>query len=253
MTRRTIAVAVVAVLALSAACNGAGNDATPDELRISAASSLTEAFTELGKRFEADHPGVKVVFNFASSATIAEQIIEGAPTDVVATADETTMAALTKARVVGAASVFARNRLALLVESGNPLGLTGLGDLGRSDVLFVLCNPAAPCGRLGALALSKAGVTAKPASLEENVKAVVSKVVLGEADAGIVYATDALAVSPLADGIVIDEATDPELVARYLMAVTVDVAVPEPAAEWVAFVRSTVGQTILIDKGFTSP
>lgn len=253
MRARPVLLALVAALVTASACSNDGPARSAQELRISAASSLTEVFTELGKRFEADHAGVNVVFNFGSSATITEQVIQGAPTDVVATADETTMETLTAAEAVTTPSVIARNRLALLVETGNPLGLAGLRDLARSDVLFVMCNESAPCGRLGALALSKAGVTARPASFEENVKAVVSKVVLGEADAGIVYATDALAASPSADGIVIDEAADPELVARYVMAITVEASAPEVAAEWVAFVKSPAGQSILIDKGFTSP
>jgi molybdate transport system substrate-binding protein len=145
--------------------------------------------------------------------------------------------------------VIARNRLAILVEKGNPKAVDGLPDLSKPDIVTVLCAPEVPCGRFGAAALAAAGVTAKPASLEENVKAVVSKVVLGEADAGIVYATDVQAAGTQADGIAIDGA--PEAV--YPIAVTTAATNRDAAEAWIALVRSKEGRAVLAARGFLEP
>ncbi|MGH9280146.1 MAG: molybdate ABC transporter substrate-binding protein, partial [Acidimicrobiales bacterium] len=197
MRRVVVATMALAILAaLAAAC---GDDASAGgSVTVLAAASLTEPFTSIGRRFEAANPGTKVTFSFDASSTLVQQVKAGAPADVLATADEATMKQATDAAAVGAPAVFAHNRLAILVAAGNPKGVRGLSDLGRSDLIVVLCAPEVPCGRFGAQALDRAGVSARPRSLEPNGKGVVSKVTLGEADAGIVYVTDARAAGPKA-------------------------------------------------------
>jgi molybdate transport system substrate-binding protein len=229
------------------------NDATHGELHVFAASSLTEAFTAMGQRFESTHRGLKVTFSFAASSTLAQQIDDGAPADVYVSADERDMALVTDAGGATDPKAIARNRLAIVVDKDNPKHITGLSDLAKHDVVFVLCAPEVPCGRLGAAALAAAGVTAKPASLEENVKAVVSKVTLGEADAGIVYATDVKAAGDDARGVAIEGADDPSLEAVYPMAVTKQVANQAAARAWIDYVLSADGQATLAGYGFLAP
>lgn len=254
--RRFAVVVVVALGLLLAACGGAPEEAKPDmtgTLTVFAASSLTEAFTELGRAFEADHPGLEVTFNFGASSALAQQLNEGGAADVFVSADEANMNKVIDAGNAIAPQVIARNRLSILVEKGNPKGITGLADLAEADVVTVLCAPEVPCGRFAAAALAKASVTVKPASLEENVKGVVAKVTLGEADAGIVYVSDVQAAADKAEGVDIDIADDPALEAVYPMAVTKDPANAEAAEAWLELVRSDDGQETLASFGFLSP
>jgi molybdate transport system substrate-binding protein len=261
VTRRLF-VAVLAVGLLGAGCSNDNDTATPPtvaadslvgELHVAAAASLTEAFTALGKAFEAAHPAVRVTFNFAASSGLAEQINQGAPTDVFVAADDAAMKKVIDAGNAADARTIARNRLAILVEKGNPKGIAGLADLAKPGVVFVLCAPEVPCGRFGAAALAKASVKATPASLEGNVKAVVSKVTLGEADAGIVYVTDVKAAGRNAEGVDIDVADDPALEAVYPMAVMKASTNREAAAAWIDFVLSAKGRATLRTYGFIAP
>jgi molybdate transport system substrate-binding protein len=247
--------ALLAVLGLAAAsCGGSEkSNARSANVQVFAASSLTEAFTAMSTTFESQHPGVKVTFNFAASSALAQQINDGAPADVFVSADEPNMTKVIDAGNASAPTPVARNRLALLVEPGNPKGITGLADLARPGVVFVLCAPEVPCGKVGAAALTKANVTAQPASLEENVKAVVSKVTLGEADAGIVYATDVRAAGDKAQSVDIDVADDPSLEAVYPIAVTKTGATNDAARTWVDYVLSGDGQSTLASFGFLPP
>lgn len=250
--------ALIALLALVAAGCGEDDkaiaaDALSGDLRVSAAASLTEAFTEMGKAFEAEHPGVKVTFNFAASSALAQQVNEGGPADVLVSADEPNMKKVSSTDNASDPRTIARNRLAILVEKANPKNITGLADLGRSGLVFVVCAPEVPCGKFGAAALAKANVTAKPASLEENVKAVVSKVALGEADAGIVYVTDVKAARDKAQGVEIDIADDVALEAVYPIAVTKAAANRDAATAWIEYVLSDDGQKTLARYGFLSP
>ena len=234
---------LVVVLVL-AACGGGGDDRVT--ITVLAASSLSEAMTELGAAFERTGDA-DVTFSFGGSSALVEQVNQGVHADVLATADRSNMERVDDA---GAVTEVARNRLAIVVEPGNPKRITGLADLGRDDVVLVLCAPEVPCGRFGALALEKAGVTVEASSLEENVKGVVSKVTLGEADAGIAYATDVEAAGDDADGVDIDIADDPELEAVYPMAVLAQSEHPDDAAAFVAFVAGPEGQRILAAHGF---
>jgi molybdate transport system substrate-binding protein len=251
------------VLLLTAACGGGSSarakststktDALSGSVLVLAAASLTEAFTELGKAFEAEHPNAEVTFSFAASSALAEQINQGAPADVFASADQASMKKVTDTAHADDPKVFARNRLSILVEKGNPKGVTNLADLAKPGITLVLCAPEVPCGRYAAAALAKAEVAAKPVSLEENVKAVVSKVTLGEADVGIVYVTDVKAAAGKAQGVAIDIAGDPGLEAVYPIAVTDAATNPEAARAWVRFVLSGAGQATLKRSGFLAP
>ncbi len=184
--------------------------------------------------------------NFGGSAALATQITQGAPADVFASADQPNMQKVVAAGYVSAAAVFATNRLQVVVGHGNPKGIHSLADLARPGLVLVLCAPAVPCGAYGAQALSKAGVTVHPASQEQDVKAVVTKVHLGEADAGIVYRTDVRAAGSGVEGV--DIPAEQNVTAAYPIAVLKG-AVPA-AGGFVDFVRSPQGQRILAGFGF---
>ncbi len=225
----------------------------PGTLRVLAAASLTEAFTALADEYETEHQGVRIEPIFAASSALARQVNDGAPFDVFASADETSMRKVTDAGNATAPRGFARNRLAILVGKGNPKAIRSLTDLAAPGVVFLLCAPEVPCGRVGVAALDEAGVKAEPASLEENVKGVVSKVTLGEADAGIVYDTDVRVAGDRAEGVGIDIAGDPAFTTKYSIAVTEQADDVEAAREWVDFVLSERGQRTLSRFGFLSP
>ncbi|MDP8975500.1 MAG: molybdate ABC transporter substrate-binding protein [Actinomycetota bacterium] len=237
-------------MTLSTACTGSETASKVRTVRVSAAASLTEAFTELAEGYEAAHPGLRIETNFGASSALAQQVNVGAPVDVLATADEVSMKGVTDTGNAAVPTIFARNRLALLVARGNPKVITGLADLARPGVVFVSCAPEVPCGRLAVAALGKGGAKARPASLEENVKGVVSKVTLGEADAGIVYATDLKAVGDRAEGMEMDFGGDPALAAVYQIAVTRQAGDVEAARGWVDFVLSEAGRQALARFGF---
>jgi molybdate transport system substrate-binding protein len=226
---------VLALLPLVAACGGGDDDSS---ITVLAASSLTDAFGDLRDAYDGH-----VVLSVAASSALVEQANAGAPADVIVTADEATFDRLTD---VGAPTIIARNRLAILVERGNPKGIERLDDLARDDVVFVLCAAQVPCGRLGAQALEDAGVTTETASLEEHAKGVVAKVALGEADAGLAYVTDA---TDDVDAIELDDAP----ATAYPIGVLGQSADPEAARAFVDFVASDAGQAILRDHGFLAP
>ena len=219
---------------------------------VFAAASLTESFTELGEVFEAANPAAAVVLNFASSSALVRQITEGAPADVFASADPVNMAELTATGGHGnEPATFAENELRIIVPPGNPAGISGLVDLARRDVLWVTCAPEVPVGAYTEEALRAAGVTATPASYEENVKAVVAKVTLGEADAGVVYATDVAAAGSAAEGVAIPP--DQNVVARYPITTVAGAPNPEGAAAFVDLVLSDEGREVLRSFGFRAP
>lgn len=248
----------LALLAVLVACSSGGKPATAPAarsdpegtVRVFAASSLTDGFRAMAEPFEDAHRDLHVTFSFAASSAIVQQVAAGAPADVVATADEVTMRALTDHGDAISPRAMARNRLTILVGKGNPLRITGLADLARPDVVVVLCAPEVPCGRLTRAALDAAGVEVEPASREENVRAVAAKVVLGEADAGIVYTTDVQALGEDAESVEIDVAARPGLEAVYSIAVTREAENPSGAQAWVDFVLSDEGQGVLARMGF---
>jgi molybdate transport system substrate-binding protein len=189
---------------------------------------------------------------FDSSAALAEQVAQGAPADVLATADEESMESVVgRGGTAGSPSFFATNRLVLVVPKANEAGISSVGDLDRPEVDYVVCVPTAPCGRIAARALSEAEVTSDPASEETDVKSVLSKVLLAEADAGLVYASDAVAASEEVQAL--DLAPSPSMTTRYPVAVLAEAEEPQLAATWVELVLSPDGQDVLRDHGLGSP
>ncbi len=264
MQRTAIAIAATAIaLALSGAlvvgaCGSSAkpSDATSARLRgsitVFAASSLTDAFTKLGTDFERAHPGTSVKFSFGASSALEQQIDQGAPADVFAAADDATARKLTAAgELAGSPTTFARNRLAIAVEPGNPKHIASLADLARPDVVLVLCADAVPCGKFAAQALAKAHVSVSPASKEENVKAVLSKVTLGEADAGIVYVTDVKGAGDRVSGVTIPSPQN--VVATYPIGIVKGAGNRAVANAFRAYVTSTRARQTLRDFGFLSP
>lgn len=250
MKRTALGAGLTAVL-LAGCAAPAPRTAEPGELTIVAAASLTASFTELAEAFAARHPETRLApIWFDGSATLATQLLEGAPADVFASADEANMAKV-EAELLGSPQVFATNTLALAVAPGNPLGLTGLVDLARESVLVVLCAPEVPCGAASHELLDLDGVVVTPASEEQSVTAVIGKVRSGEADAGLVYATDVAASGGAVEGVDLPGA---ELVVnRYPIGVLERSAHPDIARAFVDFVLSPDGQAILGRHGFGSP
>lgn len=219
------------------------------ELTVFAAASLTEPFDELGTLFMQQNPGVIVKTVYDGSLTLATQLIEGAGADVFASADEATMARVADAGAMdGTALPFASNTLQIAVRPGNPRGIERLSDLASSEPIVVLCAPEVPCGAASAAVLTAAEARVTPASEEQNVKAVVTKVQLGEADAGLVYATDVLAADGGIDGVSFDEALS--AVNHYLIGSPAAAANPGAASQFIDLVRSPEGQRVLADHGF---
>ena len=234
---------------LGASC---GSDDSPSDVTVFAAASLSDAFTEIGEAFTLEHPDVNLRFNFAASSELATQISEGAPADVFASADSDSMTTLTDAGDNAIDPVvFAANRAEIIVGPGNPQGISGVADLADQGLIVVLCAPEAPCGRYAAQVLENAAVSVTAKSFEENVKAVVAKVTLGEADAGIVYATDVLAAGEGADGVEIP--AEINVVAEYPITVTRLAPNPDMARTFVEFVIGEHGQQILASYGFLAP
>jgi molybdate transport system substrate-binding protein len=249
---------LASLVVLSLAC---GSDASPvasapgglsGDLGVFAASSLTGVFIDLGTAFSAAHPGAHLTFNFASSSSLVTQIAQGAPADVFASADQKNMSKLVDGPgTTGDPAVFATNRMEIIVAPGNPLGLTSLADLARPGLVFVTAAPEVPVGAYTEKVFAKAGVTVAASSLEPNVKAIVGKVAIGEADAGIVFQTDVLAAGAAVTGIEIP--AEFNVVASYPIAVTAAAKEPDLAAAFTAFVLSDAGQQILRRSGFGAP
>lgn len=234
-------------MVLLAGCGGAS---TEGEVVVFAAASLTDAFDDIGDAFTAANPGVTVTYNFAGSQTLATQINEGAPADVFASANQTQMDAVADGGGLAAeAQPFTANVLEIAVEPGNPLGIETLADLARPDVTLVLAAAEVPAGQYAREALANAGVTVEPASLEQDVRAVLSRVSLGEADAGIVYASDVASAGDEVEGVPIPDGQN--VPATYPIATLAEAPNPEAADAFVAFVLSEEGRAILADHGFT--
>jgi len=231
----------------------ASDGAVSGDVTVFAGASLTDAFTELGTAFEDANPGTTVTFNFAGSQQLATQITtDGAPADVFASADQTQMDVVGEAALLaGGPVVFARNRLEISVEPGNPAGIATLDDLGRDGIGVVLAADEVPAGRYAREALDAAGVTVRPVSLETDVRAVLTKVSLGEADAGIVYTSDIAAAEDTVEGVAIPD--EDNVIAAYLIATLRDAPSAEAARAFVETVRSEKGQETLDAYGFDTP
>ncbi|MBW9092438.1 molybdate ABC transporter substrate-binding protein [Microbacterium jejuense] len=261
---RTRAIAFVALLGLGlTGCAGAAGDRGPitappsdeavltGELTVYAAASLHGAFDELAAQFERRHPSLDVQpITYDGSSTLATQIVEGAPADVFASADEKNMRTVVDAGLASEPELFASNTLVLIVPAGDPGGVTGLGDLADPALTVVLCAAAVPCGAASTTLLANAGVTASVDSYEQNVTAVLTKVAAGEADAGLVYVTDA-ATTDEVESIAVEGAG--AAVNRYPIVALDGSANADAAAAFVAFVRGDEGRKVLASFGFGAP
>ncbi|MEU6424609.1 molybdate ABC transporter substrate-binding protein [Microbispora sp. NPDC046973] len=255
MLRRLCLAAVLASALSLAACGSAPAPASgagdSKALTVFAAASLTETFTELGRRFESTHSGTKVTFNFGSSATLAQQITQGAPADVFAAASPATMKTVTDAGLAAAPTVFAKNTLQIAVPEDNPAKVGSLKDLTDPKVKVALCAEQVPCGAAAAKALDAAGLKVTPVTLEQDVKATLTKVRLGEVDAALVYRSDVIAAAGKVKGIDFPEAG--QAVNDYPIAALTKAPAPDLAGQFVDLVLSREGRDVLTKAGFQAP
>jgi len=241
------AAAGAAVLGLSVAGCGAGGD--PDDLTVFAAASLHEVFAELAADYEAAHPGATVTLNLAGSNALAEQVIAGARADVLATADTATMARAAGAGLTAAdPEVFAANDLVVVTPADDPAGISEAADLADPDLRLVVCAPAVPCGAATARLAGHAGLDLHPVSEEDAVTDVLAKVTSGQADAGLVYRTDAYSAGDAVRMIV--PAAEVAAVNDYPIAPLAEARNPGGAAEFVELVCSERGREALRAAGF---
>ena len=259
--KRLAVLAAAALLALTG-CGASGSAASRSTsssggrlsgtLTVFAAASLTDVFGQLGRQLTKANPGLDVRFNFAGSSGLATQLTQGAPADVFASANTTQMKVVTHAGLQAAApAVFAQNVLEIAVPKGNPGHVTGLADFGNASLTLAVCAPDVPCGAAAKQVFAAAGVQAKPDTEEEDVKAALTKVQLGEVDAALVYATDVRAAGDKVQGIPFPEAE--KAVNTYPICVLKAAPNAAAARAFVALVRSADGQAALKAAGFRAP
>jgi molybdate transport system substrate-binding protein len=252
--------AAVALGAAMAGCGGGGTTGgTPSgsaggshKLTVFAAASLTESFKTIGANFQKANPGTTVTFNFGASSTLATQITQGAPADVFASASKATMDTVVKAGANGdAAQPFLTNTLEIVVPKGNPAHITGLKDFADAKKKTVLCAETVPCGALAKQVFDAAGIKPTPVDRGTDVKAVLQKVALGEADAALVYKTDVLSGGPKVEGITFPEAVTK--VTTYPICSLKGSKDAATAKAFVAYVLSPAGKQVLAQAGFGAP
>jgi molybdate transport system substrate-binding protein len=230
----------------------AGSAGVIGNVSVFAAASLTESFTQIGKDFEAANPGSKVTFNFAGSSALATQINQGAPADVFASAAPKNMQTVTDAgNGDGTPTTFVKNQLVIAVPKGNPKGIKAVADLAKPGLKVALCAEQVPCGAAATKALAAANVKVTPVTLEQDVKAALSKVKLGEVDAALVYRTDAKAAASDVDGIEFPESAS--AINDYPITVLKKASDKAGAQAFVAYVLSDMGKTVLTQAGFQAP
>ncbi|MEU3354095.1 molybdate ABC transporter substrate-binding protein [Streptomyces sp. NPDC037389] len=247
------ALAAALLLPLATACGGSGDKSDDARRRttltVLAAASLTDVFKEAKAVYEKEHPGTKVNFSFAGSQELAAQVRQGAPADALVTADTKTMDGL--AQQTNAPTTIAKNRLTIATAPGNPQKVQGLSDLSRSGLKVVLAAPEVPAGRYSKKVLDQQHVDVKPVSQEPSVRAVLSKVTLGEADVGIVYVTDATAAKGKVATVAVPDAQN--AVAAYPAATLKGSKHTEESAEFVKWLSSSEAQKLLREAGFQQP
>ena len=258
--------AVVGALAagLLAGCSAAGSApatsapgaAGPDDLTgtlvVQAAASLTGSMDDVARGFEAAHPGVTVTVSYGGSSTLAQQIVQGAPADVFASASDATMETVVDAGEASAdPRVFARNALEIAVPPGNPGRVTGLADFADAGRALALCAPEVPCGAAAAQAFAKAGVTPQPDSLEQDVRAALTRVELGEVDAAVVYETDVRAAADRVEGVPLPDGVN--VTTDCVVAPLAGSASPAAAAAFADHVVGDDARAVFQDAGFRAP
>ena len=253
MSTRALRVAsagLALALFVSSGCASTG-DADQRRLSVLAASSLTDAFSTLAARFERTY-GVDVRLSFAGSSSLAQQVVDGAPADVVATADQESMALVSDAGLAATdPTLFATNTLVIVTPRDNPAGITTVRSLADPDVSVALCAPEVPCGRAAADVLRVDRVQITPVTLEPDVRSVLAKVRLGEVDAGIVYVTDARSAGSEVRTVPLRNAAT--VVSRYPLAALRSASEPVLARQFVRLVLSPAGQQVLHREGFGTP
>ena len=261
--RRFAAVAAGLAACAVAGCSSSGSgspgsSASPASAKSSsgsitvfAASSLTGAFTQIAQQFEAAHPGVKVTFSFGPSSGLATQIVNGAPADVFASASPATMQQVVSAGDASSPVNFVSNVMEVAVPPGNPGHVKALKDLAKSSVKVALCQPQVPCGVTAAKVFGNAGIKVNPTTLEPDVKSVLTKVELGDVDAGMVYVTDVMAAGSKVKGVPIPAGVNAST--TYPIAAISKSAHKSTAQAFVAYVLSPAGQKVLSAAGFQKP
>jgi len=249
-----------AVLAVAACGSSGSSTATPGQgsspavggtVTVFAAASLKEAFTTLGAQFEKQHPGTHVVFSFGPSSGLAQQVTQGAPADVFASASTKNMDQVVQSGAATAPKPFASNQMEIAVPPDNPAHVAGVKDLARSGVKVALCQAQVPCGATAAKVFDKAGVTVTPVTEEVDVKSVLAKVSLGEVDAGVVYVTDVRSAGSKVRGIPIP--ADINASTSYPIATLAKAPNPAAAKAFTGLVLSAAGQQVLAADGFAKP
>lgn len=241
---------VLGMLAVVSSC-GTGAGSGDEVVRVLAAASLTDSFSELGEQFETDHPGTRVELNFGPSSGLAAQIDSGAPADVFASASPANMEAVVGAGDAEDPEDFATNSMEIAVPADDPGRISGFADLAKPGVKVAVCQAQVPCGKVAAEVFDNAGLTVVPATEETDVRAVLTKVGLGEVDAGIVYVTDVLAAGDDVQGIEIPEEHNAST--TYPIATLTHSEHAELAEEFVDLVLSDAGAKVLGAAGFQSP
>lgn len=257
--RHQVMVGAAGMLAVLGACSSSSTStadeqapttpASAGELTVFAAASLKATFTEIGALFEDAHPGTSVRFNFAGSSDLAAQLQQGAPADVFAAADSTTMDRIAADTLLaGPPTNFATNSMVIAVPPDNPARIASFADLGEPGVLVVVCAPQVPCGAATTTVQANTGVTLAPVSEEASVADVLNKVATGEADAGVVYVTDVQSATGTVTGIEIPR--DVNAVNTYPIAVLAGSESRTSAEEFAALVAGPLGQQVLAEAGF---
>jgi molybdate transport system substrate-binding protein len=246
------AVAVLGTGCGSSAGSSSGGASAQETLTVFAAASLTESFNALKPEFEARHPGVTVTFNYAGSSTLVQQMTNGAKADVFASADQANMDKAVQGGVIdGTPVVFATNKLTIAVAPGNPKGITGFADLTKPGMTVVVCAVGVPCGSATQTVERNTGVTLKPASEEQDVKQVLTKVETGDADAGLVYVTDANTAGGKVAQVDFPQASG--AINNYPIAVVKGAPQAQLAQQFEQFVLSAQGKQELTKVGFGTP
>lgn len=252
--RRFAPVTLLTAVLTLAACGGSpdsGEGSASGEITVFAAASLTESFTALGESFQAENPDTKVTFSFGPSSGLAEQINSGAPADVFASASTKNMDQVVEAGAAADPVTFANNTMQIAVPAGNPAQIDSLDDLTGKDVKVVLCAEEVPCGVGARTVFENAGIEVTPVSNEVDVKSTLSKITLGEADAGLVYVTDVIAAGDDVTGVEIP--ADVNASTAYPIAPLAESRNAELAQSFVDYVLSDAGVTELETAGFAKP
>ena len=261
MRRFTLTIAGLAVVAL-AGCSSSSSSSAPaastsssasttGSITVFAAASLMGTFTQLGKQFEAAHPGDTVKFSFGPSSGLATEITSGAPADVFASAATANMDTVVSAGDASNPQNFAKNIMEVAVPPNNPAKVKSVNDLAKKSVKTALCQPQVPCGVVAAEVFKNAGITVKPVTLQADVKSVLSQVELGNVDAGMVYVTDVMAAGTKVKGVTIPAGDNASTL--YPIATITSSKHKSEAQAFVAYVLSPAGQQVLTAAGFEKP